>query len=168
MHRLADAEHHVALGGLRLAVVPAARQFLNFAGKRAAKGHVQLLNAAADGEHRNAAIDRAADEFEARRITPGIEGAIGVGGLLAIERGVHIAGRARDEQPVHPVENGVNLIAGLEGGHDQGHDAGHLQRGVEILRLRRVPLGTVHLFDIGRDRDDGLRHDGSECDAVLK
>ncbi len=42
MHRLADAEHHVALGGVRLAVVPAARQFLIFAGKRAAKGNVQL------------------------------------------------------------------------------------------------------------------------------
>ncbi|MNZ92225.1 hypothetical protein D3C78_1112420 [compost metagenome] len=161
MYRLADGEGHVAVVMFRLAVVPYAGLLLNFRSKRTAQCDVQFLNAAADGQHRNTALDGAADERQAGGVASLIERAVALLRFFSVKGRVHIGGGAGHEQAVHPVENGVNLVSVLEGRDDEGHDTSHFQCGGNILVLRGVPVGPGEMPYVGGYGDNWFWHGGS-------
>ena len=142
---LADGEALVLVVAHRRAVVERAFALLDLGGERAAERHVQLLDAAADGEQRHAVLDRLADQRQRGRVAVGIVGAVGLAGVAAIERGMHVRLRAGDHDAVDRGEQLVEIEPVAEGRHQQRKHAGAGDRGLEILLRRGVPGVVVEL-----------------------
>jgi hypothetical protein len=164
-HVLADAVGDVEFLHVGLAVIPDARQVLNFGCERAAERDVEFLNAATDGEKRHAALQRAGDERQAGRVAAGIEGAVALLGLGSIERGMDVRAGATCQHAVDPVEDLVDVVAGLECRDEEGHDAGAFDGGADILMGNDMPDIAVEFAEIARDGNDRFRHHQAPLDA---
>ena len=121
--------------------------------QRAAERHVQLLDAAADRQHRHAARERLGDQPQ----RGGVAFQVVVLGREAVAavvvRGMHVARAAGQQQTVEPIEHGQRCLAHRR---DQDrHRAGAAQHGRGIARRRIVAQLAVHdQSGAGRDADD--------------
>ena len=103
-------------------------------GQRAAEQHVELLQAAANAEHRTARIDHAAGQRDRRFVALLVERAFG-NAVTAIAAGRDVRARTGEQQAVEPRGERCRVERAGDGGHQQHGGAGNLgQRADEPRR----------------------------------
>ena len=112
----------------RRGMIEPARQILQALMQRAAEGDVQLLQPAADRQHRQAGLERGADQRQGHGVALRILGrALGMRRAV-IERGLHVGAAAGEDQPIEPRDQGGDIGGAAVRGHqhrnaaDQGID----------------------------------------------
>ena len=145
--------------GLVGAVVAPARQLVHMLVQAAAQRHVELLDAAADGQERHAAGNRAADQRQRGGV------AVGVGEVAlprrraAIESGIDVRRASGDEDAIQPVQQRL-MVEALPDGWDQHRDRlGTGDHGIDILLADAVEVKLVTWLQAGGDADQ--RHRGA-------
>jgi len=133
-------------------MVDPAGHVLHLLVQRAAQGHIQFLDAAADRQHRQAARHRRADQRQRGVVAPRV---VPVGRQRlrhAIAVRLDIAAAARQQQPVQPVEHRHQPLAlGRQQDRDGAGPADHRRA---VAGRGRVLDQSVDVPVAGRDPDD--------------
>jgi hypothetical protein len=156
-HRVADRELLLERAVGRHAVVQAAGDLADLGVQRAAEGDVELLEAAADAEHRHAAGDAFVDQRQGERVAVGIEGAVLFSGFVAVVRGVHVrAAAGEDEARAGLDELGDGGDAGQRR-HEEGDGGGEVGYGFDVGDADGLDrVFVVDEVGVADDADDGL------------
>ena len=145
----------------RSAMVEPAGERMHVLMQRAAEGDVELLDTAADRQHRQIGLHRRVQQRQHDRIARRIVQRAGQAGRARIMMRLDIGGRARHQQPVDARDKRVGPI-GIAFGRDQErHAAGAVQHGVDIF-LYDSMAGMIagrrcDLAAAARNADDGER-----------
>ena len=136
----------------RHAVVHAAGQFPDLRMQRAAEGHVHFLEAAADAEQRQAALDAHSDQLQRQRVTPPVIGFVARMFFGAEVIRMDIGAGAGQEHAIDGFQQGVDIGEGGIAGKDQR------QRADDLGDRRQVSLadalGGKAIFGKVRAADD--------------
>ena len=146
---------HVDVVMLGRAVVEAALVALEFGLQRAAHDDVQLLEAAADAEERDAALDGAGNEAQRELVARMVIGLMVGRGLLAVMRRMHVRDRAGHQDAVEPVEQRVEMQRVHDRGDHHRRAVRHLGHGAHIFVADRMVEEPVAFVGIGGQADEG-------------
>ena len=144
--------------GLRiiLPVVHASWNIVNFLVQATAEDHVHLLDAAADGEHRQAGVDGRAHQRQGGGVTMGIVQGAFVARIATVVVRLHIRRTSGEQQAVQSLEQLRDGKTTTERGYQQRHAAGGVGHGGDVLFAYGMKHVRREVFAAGGNADDGF------------
>ena len=154
--RMLDLEAAVPVLDLFGTVVHAPLLALDFGIERAAERYIELLQAAAHGQKRQAALDGAAGKAQGDAVAAWVVGLVVLVRLGAEDLRVHVRLGAGQENTVDPVQDAVDIVTVAQRRQDQRGHVGHLCQGIHIGVHHRVPFDADEFLQAGRKGDKWL------------
>ena len=133
-------------------VVAEARLGVDALDQRTAQRHVQLLNAAADRQDREASGDGGADQRQGRVVALKVVEVRRLALAALIVAGMHVARAARHQQPGQGVEQAEHFLA--QGWDQDGQRADAVEHGLGIAGRALVERHVRNRFGAGGDAND--------------
>ncbi|MNT66449.1 hypothetical protein D3C72_2045150 [compost metagenome] len=122
----------------------------------AAQHHVDLLEAAADTQQRDAGVDHPPHQRQCGGVARLVVQGAGTAGHTLIVVRLDIGRRTRQQDAVHQINNSVQLRRVTQRRDQHGHAAGRPHRRGDVLLAHRVEGKQAYGFDITRDADNRL------------
>jgi hypothetical protein len=154
MHDVRGAVLRVHRRVVVLAVIVEARHFVHALMQRAAADDVQLLKAAADGEHRHARVERGAQQRQRRRVAGRIVLGAGRARLAAVSMRLDVRVAAGKQQAVDRREHVVHRLAIAERGQHHRKRVRAVDDRRDVLVADRMRRVSADLREVGSDADE--------------